>query len=185
MEKDQVVFNYRKAKAAKEFGNPPKSLKISSAWQQGPWYYVYLKPNWVLKTAGVPGEESSFDHADYWITLVDMVVAPFYKIKDPKIIAELKNMPYCMPRGRVVYRKVMGGNREWVAYHGADFNYSITEKKKKIASAFNLLPMLYEGRMRFALDDHHLIQAHDFQKFNSMVTQVNMKNVQLVEPVLD
>jgi len=177
--KQQATINLRKAKAAKEFGPAPKSLKTAGAWMQGPWYYVYLKPNWVLKTAGVAGEEMSIDHPDYWVTLVDTVIAPFYKINDPMKIKALKNMPYCMPRGRVQYMRKMGGPRLWNAYHGRDFAYTMDEKKK-IAAQFNLLPQLYEGMLRFVPDLHEAMLPADFQRFQTLAAKFDAKNLKRV-----
>jgi hypothetical protein len=181
----QHVYNRRIAAIVKEFG-PAPTIKTAGNPLQGPWYFVFLKPNWVLQTMPMSGDEQTMDHPDFWKVIVTQNIAPHYKIKKQSIIADLQNLPYAMPRGRITSIQTFGGRKQWAAYHGNDYQYS-TADKKKIASEFNLTEQLYAGLLRFIPDDHEHAISHDFQRFISLV---NLKaqaipQFKVQEPAMD
>lgn len=185
--RQDLPYNRRVALAKKIFGSKP--IKTAGAPMQGPFYFIYLKPQWVLKAMPFPGrQDETMDHTDFWYGLVDSVIAPHYKISDPKVIAELKRrMPYSQPRGRVVQRRNYGGRTEWVIYHGVDFRYDV-EQKRAILSAFNLGEVAFNGSVRWVPDDHHLMLKADFQSFVNLVSKIDSKNmarVSLQEPEME
>jgi len=177
-EEAERQYNRRKVLAQKEFGG----LKVEIAAgkpMQGPWYMVYLKPNWVLRAMPMP-DDQFMDHVDHWPQIVDRDIVPFYKIKDPSVIAKLKEIPYCMPRGRVSNTTSRFSQRpQWSAFHGMDFNYS-KQEKAAILAQFNLYAQMLNGQVRFAPDDHEVMQQYDHEQFLRLVTPLDPKNVKRI-----
>ncbi len=177
-ENAERLYNKRKAEAKKEFSG----LKIETAAGkplQGPWYMLYLKPNWVLRCMPMP-EMEFMGHPAFWSGLVDKDIVPFYKINDPKIVAQLKNIPYCMPRGRVGYgQKKFSGRIEWVASIGVDFKYTPAQKAA-ILTQFNLYAQMLNGQVRFLPDDHEVMLRDDHTQFLSLVTKLDPKSTKLI-----
>jgi hypothetical protein len=163
----QRIYNRRIVAVVNEFG-PKPTIKTAGAPLQGPWYFVFLKPNWALQTMPMPGDEATMDHPDFWKSIVSQKIVPHYKIKKQSIIADLMNLPYAMPRGRITSTQTFGGRKQWAAYHGNDYQYSMADKKK-IVSEFNLTEQLYAGLVRFIPDDHEHAISHDFERFISIV----------------
>jgi hypothetical protein len=176
-EEAERLYNRRKALAHKEFAG----LKIVTAGKplQGPWYMLYLKPKWVLRCMPMP-ELEFIGHPEFWNELVDREIVPFYKITDRSKIAELKNIPYCMPRGRVGNSsKKYSGRMEWVASYGVDFNYT-KEEKAAILSQFNLYSQMLNGQVRFLPDDHEVMLRYDHERFLNLITPLDPKNVKRI-----
>lgn len=109
------------------------------------------------------------DHPRFWETLVGSVVVPHYGIKNPKIVKDLKNLPYSMPRGRVTVLPRVGGGKQWVAYQGGDFKMKDAQKKKLI-EAFNLGEEFRSGLAKFVLDEHEVVLAPDLERFKAIVS---------------
>ena len=177
------IYNRRKFILAK--GDQAKMEKQAGRPMQGPWYFLYLKPNWVLKAA--PMVDEFIGHEQYWYTLVERVIAPFYKISDQNLIASIKNIPYSMPRGRVSEYQLRNGPRTWIAVCGNDFVYSKKEQQQ-ILSEFNLYQQFAAGLVRFVPDDHEVMLPVDHRRFLEIVTQLdpqNQKRIKLIDPDKD
>lgn len=164
------VFNLH-AQKAKKLAEKMGLEKTAGKPLEGPFYYIYLQPTWVLKTMGSANPEDFISHPDYWEGLVDTVVAPHYKITDPKRIEAIKNLPYSMPRGRVNELLKPGRRVEWAVLIGNDIKYSMA-LQKQILSSFNLGPQFAAGLVRFLPDDHEIMLANDFQQFEQLVTRL-------------
>jgi hypothetical protein len=110
---------------------------------QGPWYWVYLNPKWKLFAFPAVDQESSLGHSEAWLKVADAIAA-HYRIRDSRLLAELRELPYCMPRGRVC--RLPDGR--WVAWHGHD--RPVAWSGKQIVKAFGL-----RGRpVSFEFDEH-------------------------------
>jgi hypothetical protein len=174
------VFNLRIRKIEQML----KGVVVKTAGKplQGPWYYIYLRPKWEIRT--MPMDSSStMDHPQFWRTIVDDSIVPHYGVKDPVIIRELKNLPYAMPRGRVASVRKLGGGPQWVAYYGQDYKYN-RQEMLRILGEFNLLPQFQAGLARFVPDEHEVIVRHDFERFNRMVnlTPKETKRINIQDP---
>lgn len=166
MDREDVkrAFNLRKQRWG-EILKGFKQVKEAGKPMAGPWYLVYLAPNWVVRNYPEDSNEiDSLDHVDYWAALAPDV-AKHYGIKDVQSVADL---PYCMPRGRVVFRKMPDGRSEWTFYHGRDFNYDDAFKRQLI-SAYDLYRQAQAGLVRFEPDPHENMSGYEHQRFLSLI----------------
>lgn len=171
MDHPAKVYNRRKILAS-------KMEKLAGAPLQGPYYWVYLKPGWVLKA--MPSQNEFIGHPDFWEDIAVNLVAPFYKIKDPRTIEQLKHLSYCMPRGRVTETQLRNGPKSWAVDCGNDFRMSSAEQKQILAQ-FNLLPQFSAGLVRFRPDDHEIILPEEHDAFMRLVTQIDIKNKKRIQ----
>lgn len=167
MEHPAKVYNRRKILAKKAME------KQAGAPLQGPYYFVYLKPNWVLKA--MPSKDQFMAHTDFWPALVDTVIAPFYKIKDPRRLELLRGLVYSMPRGRVSDYQMPRGPKTWIVVCGNDFTMNPAEQKQ-VLSQFNLLQQFSAGLVKFKPDDHEVMFPDEFEDFKNLVTQIDEKS---------
>jgi hypothetical protein len=171
------VFNLRREKARADFKGRKPPVTAGKP-MQGPWYYLYLHPKWVLRTMTFHSDsDTTMDHVVYWRTLATEVAA-FYKCDGTR----LKDLAYAMPRGRVQHMQKIGGRREWVAYHGNDFQYDST-KRIEIVSAFGLNAQHYAGLVRFVPDDHEIALAAETEAFKQIVGLKGKSGIAKVKPL--
>lgn len=145
----------------------------------GPFYYLYLKPAWVLKA--LPSAEGQTGHPDYWEALVDSIIAPHYKITDPRRIEAIKNIPYSQPRGRVDEYQPKGRRLEWIVQVGNDIQYD-QKLQKQVLVAFNLGTQYMAGLVRFVPDYHEVMIAAEFKQFEELVApmpEAEKKNINI------
>lgn len=138
---------------------------------EGPFYFLYLKPNWVLKSFAA---ETFMGHPDFWEALVDSTIAPHYKITDPRRIAAIKNIPYSMPRGRISDYQRPGRPMEWIGQIGNDFPWD-QSLRKKIVAEFNLSQQYLAGLVRFVPDYHEVMIPDDHRQFEELVMPLPAK----------
>ena len=107
---------------------------------QGPWYYVYLAPRWVLFSSPSVDQDHSIGHSTFWAKTVAPAIAKHYRLADKSSLKRLANIPYSMPRGRVCHRPQPRNPQEWVVYFGQDWPSSLKKAvvRKAILCAFNL-----------------------------------------------
>ena len=183
----KIKFNLRLARDrewAKAVG-----LKARSADEpkQGPFYWVFqsastmptslsnVKGFQVLKAMTFPlGSVENIDHPDFWNLIVDLHIAKLYKIKNAETIRELKNVPYAMPRGRVVLTdhkifipKACSSKKLVCVYFGA--RELTGSQKKQIIDAFGLTSLFIEGLVMFAGDFHERSLKNDEIRYKSLV----------------
>jgi hypothetical protein len=165
---DDVFNAYRRkcAKWAKKVGMRKVAAPVG---RHGPYYWVYLKPSWILKAMPLDDESQTMDHGPFWSSIVDQLVAPHYGITSPADIRELKNAPYAMPRGRLVSVKDTSGERRFVFWNGEDFKTGDKERKALI-QAFGLDRQWVEGRVRFSWDEHEVVIPHDLEVFKRIIS---------------
>jgi len=135
---------------------------------QGPWYWVWLRPQWVLRAMPMPGEEDTIDHPALWESLAEEVAA-HHGLVDPSAVARLRNLPYAMPRGRVAVMRRMDGRKQWVLYHGNDFQMTDAQRKQ-LVEAFNLGEQFVAGLVRFVPDEHEVVLPSDLDEFKALVS---------------
>jgi hypothetical protein len=166
----QKVFNLRldrERKWAKKVG-----LKIETAAdnpKQGPFYWLRLGTRTVLKAMPCPANSlESMDHPDFWEAIVDMYIVPFYGIKDARLVRELKNVPYAMPRGRVVMMKrPLDSTKQFVVY---SWEKMTNPQKKQVVEEFGLASQFMAGLVRFVPDEHEGIIQADNARFEALVS---------------
>ena len=147
--------------------------KAIGAPLSGPWYMLYLKPKWVLKA--LPSKDNFVDHVDFWKTLVDTELVPYYKIKSSGIIRDLYEIPYSQPRGRVQDMNALG-KRHWTVYYGVDFQYSQAQRNT-ILSVFNLMGQFSAGLVTFETDSHEIMIQEDLDMFQDLVGRLDVKEI--------
>lgn len=147
--------------------------KAIGAPLSGPWYMLYLKPKWVLKA--LPSKDNFVDHVDFWKTLVDTELVPYYKIKSSGIIRDLYEIPYSQPRGRVQDMSALG-KRHWTVYYGVDFQYSQAQRNT-ILSVFNLTGQFSAGLVTFETDSHEIMIQEDLDMFQDLVGRLDIKEI--------
>ena len=100
----------------------------------GPYYWIPANPGWILIAHPAHSHKDSLDHGKFWTRHVVPIIAPFFNIRP----VELKNLPYALPRGRVVEVKVpRSTKRRWVVYHGDDFKLT-RRNRNAILETFGL-----------------------------------------------
>ncbi len=133
-------------------------LPKESRWSpptEGPWYLIYLRPEWRLVAAPYSKQESSTGHYDLWEDRVIPLLARHYRIPQSTDLMRLANAPYGYPRGRVS----ISGNTIAV-HHGQDWPKDLSTDwvKQTIENRFHLenLPDLqWSCDERFALQSAH------------------------------
>ena len=145
------------------------NVKTADNPKQGPFYWVRLGSKTILKAMPFPANSlESLDHPDFWETIVDMHVVPFFGIKDPRVIKELKNVPYAMPRGRVaMMKRPLDRTRQFVVY----FWEKMTDlQKRQVIEEFDLAVQLMAGLVRFVPDEHEGQIEMDRIRFDALVS---------------
>lgn len=163
----QDVFNLRVEKDRK-WARSIGLRKTAGKGSQGPFYWLKLGGKTILKAMPYPADAlETMDHPDFWSAIIDSDVVPFYKITDPKIIQELKNVPYAMPRGRVVLvARPIDRVKQFMVWH---WEKMTDGQKKQIIEAFDLSAQFYAGLVRFASDEHEGQIADDQARFNALL----------------
>lgn len=164
------VFNKRKEDAVR-WANKVSLVKTAGKPKQGPYYWVYLNPNWVLKSVPIEGDGETVDHVSFWDSAIAPLISNYYKIDGQKI----KDLPYSMPRGRVQVIPDKMGRQNWVIYHGLDFPMSDI-MKKQILEQFDLSAQWRAGLVRFVPDDHEIMMREDFESLKSLVKIPSKEN---------
>jgi hypothetical protein len=162
-------FNLRLEKDIKWANKMGIKIAGGGSGYQGPFYWVTLGPKTVLKAMTFPAKGyDTMDHPDMWGDIAESTIAPFYGITDPKTIRELKNIPYSMPRGRVVYMPKKNGGKQFVVYYG--FGEEINDsQKKQIINEFDLSAQLRAGSVTFIPDDHEQMLNEDRAKLKTLL----------------
>jgi hypothetical protein len=166
------TFNLHKKECqsfAKRTGLDVKTA--STKERHGIYYWVYLKPNWVLKSL-VDDSFSDLGHPSLWRDLARNVIAPHYKITDPTLLRELSNIPYSMPRGRLANIKNPQGQRQFIFWNGNDFTMT-EQQKKQLIQAFDLGTEYVNGMVRFAYDDHEVMLPDDVSQLKNIIRVSN------------
>jgi hypothetical protein len=142
--------------------------KLPVAPQEGPWYLVYLKPKWQVVAFTFKTQEESFGHVDVWKELAQRL-AEHYGITNPKKIAQIAELPYALPRGRVC--KVKQG---YAIFNGQDWPQYLkyTEIKNEIIKLFGLTEEHKAGRVLLAFDEHHQMLPDEQAKLQSYIGTV-------------
>ena len=126
---------------------------------EGIWYWVYLKPDWELRVFKNTEYGDFLTHVDVWEDYIAPLLAEHYNVS----LKSLINIPYAMPRGRVVKRK----DGTWFLYHGNDAPGGLAKWKKKIIHAFNLEGQV--GLINWDVDDHEKMLTVDKQAFKALI----------------
>ncbi|MFH0940181.1 MAG: hypothetical protein V1899_13015 [Planctomycetota bacterium] len=130
----------------------PASNSAISAYREGPWYWVYLRPRWKLFTAPAKTPDENIGHPDFWAGQITPVVAEHYSLSEANR-RRIANAPYGMPRGRVCQIRPW----ESVVYFGADMPHTLRILNKRLAveNAFKATPAVWR------LDEHECMQEAD------------------------
>ena len=128
---------------------------------EGPWYWVYLRPYWELFAAPARNQEESQDHPHFWRETVAPRLAEHYKISSRQLPA-LNETPYGLPRGRVSNTRI-GGVTNWNLWHGNDLPKEIPIRSAfgMILDAFNLRPAMTAKTVRQCFDEHEQMLIED------------------------
>ena len=131
---------------------------------QGPWYYAYLAPRWVLFSAPSPDQVHSIGHATFWEREVAPAVAKHYGIAGASNLKRLANIPYCFPRGRVCLRERPRLAPQYVVYFGNDWPTTLktASAKKMILKAFNI------AVAEWIFDEHETRLETDQRAFSTL-----------------
>ncbi|MDP1712424.1 MAG: hypothetical protein Q8K86_08205 [Candidatus Nanopelagicaceae bacterium] len=110
----------------------------------GIWYYLWLKPEWVLKAMPVKIGGPGIQHYKVWSVLAEEA-AKHFNLNDEQLRV-VARLPYSMPRGRVDYRDLKTGaaQRRFILYHGNDFpsTLDVAAETRRIIGEFNLTSQL-------------------------------------------
>jgi len=172
------VFNKRKEDSVK-WANKVSLRKTAGKPKQGPYYWVYLNPNWVLKSVPVEGNAETVDHVNFWRNVISPLMSTHYKANE----RDINDLPYSMPRGRVQVLPDRQGRQTWVIYHGLDFLMT-DSMKKQVLEQFDLSAQWRAGLVRFVPDDHEIVMQDDFESIKSLIRLPSKedKKIKLIEP---
>lgn len=135
--------------------------------RHGIYYWVYLKPNWILKSL-VDDSFSDLGHPSLWRDLAKNLIAPHYGITNQTLLRELSNIPYSMPRGRLVNINNPQGQRQFIFWNGNDFKMT-DQQKKQLIQVFGLGAEYVNGMVRFSYDDHEIMLPDDVAQLKNIL----------------
>lgn len=155
-------------------------LLKASPPSHGPWYWLYLKPDWVLRAFDVPVGDDSLDHGDLWEHSCALEVLKHYKIASRSEEAKaLINAPYGFPRGRCVHidsKESMRGINKFELAWGQDLpkSLSLEKERRKLIGAFHLTSILLQdnARVKFVRDNHEQMLSEDQKILQSVVGKI-------------
>jgi hypothetical protein len=116
--------------------------------QEGIWYYVWLKPDWVLLW-----EYGTFaQHISMWSTRVIPALVEHYELTSEQSKA-ISGAYTGMPRGRVVSEQY---GKKWRVVHGDDFPKGTRKSTevKQIIGVFGLSSHAITGRVSVEVHEH-------------------------------
>jgi len=134
-------------------------LKEDASPKVGIWYYLWLKPNWKLVMLPSKIDEKTIPHVKAWFLSFVEDLAEHYKLSEVQK-TRLKDVPWCMPRGRVDYLNLATGKPllegNFNIYHGGDFPSNLSQEGeiKKIISEFDLTSLHLQGRVQVVQNEH-------------------------------
>jgi len=176
------VFNLHKKECVSFAKRTGMSVKTAAPRERhGIYYWVYLKPNWILKVL-LDDTFSDLGHPALWRDLAQNVIAPHYKITNPTLLRELSNIPYSMPRGRLVNIKNTQGERQFIFWNGNDFKMT-DQQKRQLIEEFGLGQEYVNGRVRFSYDDHEVMLPDDVAQLKNII-RVNSFGTKVKAPKL-
>jgi len=180
LESAQKLFNLR-AEKERKWATKVDLRKTAGKGSQGPFYWLTLGPKTVLKSMPYPANgQNTMDHPDFWEAIVDSDVVPFFGISNPNVVRELKNVPYAMPRGRVVLiKRPLDNTKKFVVYHYGTLTDS---QKKQIIEAFDLAGQFHAGLVTFVPDEHHAKIENDSERFLELTTKSHKRKVSKERP---
>ena len=150
----------------------------------GPFYLLYLKPNWMLIAKPAAIEADTLGHPEFWRSLCVEFLAPHYAIKSERRIKALSELCYAMPRGRcaMLLQKRSTAPKKWAIYNGGDFSAWIRIKaQNQIIRAFGLESENKLGNVAFVSDEHEVMQADDQLRIQRIIGPVPYGRIQTNE----
>ena len=118
---------------------------------EGIWYFVYLKPDWML----LLDRDRNASHLQYWRKTVVPMLIDWYKLKKD-VAPKLGELSASMPRGRVLEDEGRHG-----VYHGGDFPKSLSFQGEinKIISGFGISKRYLLQRVDIRYEPHEKMEA--------------------------
>ena len=146
-----------------------RETRGSSQPHEGPFYWLKLGAKTTLKAMPYAvGSGDWMGHPQFWESLVDSDIAPFFGLTDPGTIRELKNVPYAMPRGRVT--AIVGrlsAPRTFVVYAGEKMTEA---QRRQVIRAFSLGEKSKAGLIQFRYDEHEVRLVEDAARYLSLLS---------------
>ena len=145
-------------------------IKEDTRPSEGIWYYVWLKPKWVLY-AFKATEFGDMTHLDVWSSSLADVMAKHYKINPDQIINDvdsLRNAHCCMPRGRV-WKNPEG---KWIFGHGNDFPIDTAKAMKVLPASFELTKEILNKNVTFRFEEHETMEKEDMLIVQALIGKV-------------
>jgi len=150
-----------------------KCLRESAKPSAGIWYWVWLKPEWVLQTY----KDVDFPdviHVTIWEEFLAGKVAEHYGVS----VRQLLPLSYAFPRGRVVHVRptkkeisLPSDDRgQWTFYHGNDAPGGLERWKKKLVHSFSLNEMV--GAIDWKLDDHERRSREEVREIEALIGKI-------------
>jgi len=153
-----------------------RKLEESRKPSTGIWYYVYLKPKWVLMTFS-DAEYGALSHYEAWMKYIVPKLIDHYDIEDN--IDDLEDAYRGVPRGRVDVTTdlEMGlraeGGPKFFLLHGDDFpSGTKSGQLGKIMSRFNLSHLAARGVVVDKAVDHEKMDPEHQKIVTSIVGEV-------------
>jgi len=137
---------------------------------EGVWYFIWLKPKWVLEAYKFTEYGDSFGqlHSTLWEKYLADKVGNHYGIDPDEIYGmdSLRNASSGMPRGRVALT-----DSGWALYHGNDTPIPFDKAKTILLNAFELS----QFNNRFEYDDHEIMTPEDQETIQEAIGHVPYK----------
>jgi len=138
----------------------------------GIWYYVYLKPTWVLRVFPRKIGSPNLPHMKAWTLMVVEEIARHYHLSEEQK-KELADLPWCMPRGRVDDVDLDTGkplNGDFAVYHGNDFPVGTKDGEiKRIIGRLNLSPLVFQYRVLLVEHKHEKMDEEHKKKAQAIL----------------
>jgi len=149
------------------------ALKEDVRPSEGVWYWVWLKPSWVLREFRFTEYGGDIQHDVAWRNYIAPEIAKHYKVSLNEVVGvdSLINAYTGMPRGRVAKT-----SSKWVFYHGNDTPVNFAKAKLMIAARFNLRNALVDGTATFMYDEHEAMQDEDKAVIEAVIGEVPYAN---------